>query len=154
MAALSWVCPVGGCPVRRDRPGSCPDDLVQLVVEESGPEPRREPEAAPPATLAIDCLWGQIVDIPACGLAIGRSAPAFRGGGIDPYDQVSRHHARLFWVDGRLLVDDTESANGTFVDGVRVNPGEPMALAAGQELRLAEDVPCKIVQLNEFGEPM
>lgn len=152
MAAVMWVCPVGGCHVRQDRPGSCPDDLVQLVREESEPEP--EPATAAPDGLAIDCLWGQIVEIPAGELAIGRSAPAFQGGGIERFDQVSRHHARLFWVDGRLLVDDTESANGTFVDGVRVVPGEPVALGAGQELRLAEDVPCKIVKLNEFGEPM
>ena len=150
MAAVMWSCPVGGCPVRQDRPGSCPDDLVQLVREESEPEP--EPEAR--ATLAVDCPWGQIVDIPAGGLSIGRSAPVFQGGGIERYDQISRYHARLVWADGRLLVDDTESANGTFVDGVRVKPGEPSPLGAGQELRLAEDVPCKIVQLNEFGEPM
>jgi hypothetical protein len=154
MATVMWVCPVGGCPVRQDRPGSCSADLVQLVLEESAPEPEPEPEAAAPATLAIDCPWGQIVDIPAAGLAIGRSVPAFHGGGIERYDQVSRLHARLYWADGRLLVDDTDSANGTFVNGVRVEPGEPMALGAGQELRLAEDVPCKIVQLNEFGEPM
>jgi len=152
MAAVIWVCPVGGCHVRQDRPGQCPEDLIALVIEESEPEPEPEPEAA--ATHAIDCPWGQIVDIPAGGLAIGRSIPAFRDRGIESYDQVSRYHARLFWVDGQLLVDDTESANGTFVDGVRVVPGEPVSVGPGQELRLAEDVPCRIVQLSEFGDPM
>jgi len=156
MAAVMWVCPVGGCPVRQNRPGSCPDDLVQLVREEPAPEPEgRTPDAEPaPASLALDCPWGQLVDVPAEGLEIGRSSPAFRGGGIDRLDQVSRVHARLLWRDGRLYVDDADSANGTYVNGAEVTPGKPVALAAGQELRLAEDVPCRIVQLNEFGEPM
>ncbi|MEH1058706.1 FHA domain-containing protein [Micromonospora sp. CPCC 206171] len=154
---MTWVCPVGGCPVRQDRPGSCPDDLVQLVRERTEPKtPAADPAPAAPASsgLAIDCPWGQLVDIPAMELRIGRSSPVFRGGGIDHYDQVSRNHARLFWTDGRLHVDDLDSANGTFVDGQVVTPGVPVALRAGQELRLGLDVPCRIVQLNEFGEPV
>ncbi|MFI7662859.1 FHA domain-containing protein [Micromonospora parva] len=155
MAAVIWVCPVGDCPVRQDRPGSCPDDLVQLVREQTEPgAPAAAPAAPAPSGLALDCPWGQLVDIPAEELSIGRSSPAFRGGGIDHYDQVSRAHARLFWIDGRLHLDDLDSANGTFVDGQRVTPGTPVALSAGQELRLGLDVPCRIVQLNEFGEPV
>lgn len=149
MAAVTWVCPTGGCQIRQDRPGSCPDCLVQLVREQ--PEP--EADVAAPTGFALDCPWGQMIDIPAEGVEIGRSSPAFRGTGIERYDQVSRVHARLFWVDDRLHVDDLHSANGTFVDGAEVTAEEPMALSAGQELRLGLDVPCQIVQLNEFGEP-
>ena len=157
MATVTWLCPVRGCPVRQDHAGSCPDDLVQLVRERTEPEkPAADPapDAAAATGLALDCHWGQLVDIPAAGLEIGRSTPAFRGGGIDGYDQVSRAHARLCWLDGRLHVDDLHSANGTFVDGEEITPGEPVLLNAGQELRLGLDVPCKIVQLNEFGEPV
>ncbi|GGM76363.1 FHA domain-containing protein [Dactylosporangium sucinum] len=163
MAAVTWVCPIGGCPVRQGRPGSCPDDLVQLVRERTEPEePVADPapgaagegDAAPPTGLALDCPWGQLIDIPAEDLEIGRSSPAFRGRGIDPYDQVSRVHARLSWQHGRLTVVDLDSANGTYVDGVKLIPGEPAVLRPGQQLRLGLDVPCKIVQLNEFGEPV
>lgn len=160
MAAVTWVCPVGGCEVRQDRPGSCPNDLVQLVREQqpepAAPttEPDAEPDTAQSTGLALDCPWGQVVDIPAGDLEIGRSSAAFRGHGIDRYDQVSRVHARLFWRDGRLHVLDLGSANGTFVDGEEVAGDRPVPLSAGQELRLGLDVPCQIVQLNEFGEPM
>ncbi|MEU8257004.1 FHA domain-containing protein [Micromonospora inaquosa] len=154
MAAVTWVCPVGDCAVRQDRPGSCTVDLVQLVRQTEPEAPAADPPAPAASGLALDCPWGQLVDIPAEELSIGRSSPAFRGGGIDHYDQVSRAHARLFWIDGHLHVDDLNSANGTFVDGQKITPGAPVALNAGQELRLGLDVPCRIVQLNEFGEPV
>ncbi|MFF5225129.1 FHA domain-containing protein [Dactylosporangium sp. NPDC000521] len=158
MAAVTWVCPVPDCTVRRDRPGQCRVDLVPLVREQIEPPPGREPEPrpepeAPPSGLALDCPWGQMVDIPGTGLEIGRSAPSFRGGGIDAFDQVSRVHARLLWQDGQLHILDLHSANGTFVDGVPVGTETPTALKPGQQLRLGLDVPCQIVQLNEYGEP-
>lgn len=150
MATVTWVCPDDECEIRRDRAGLCPEHLVELAREEP-PEPATEPVLP---DLALDCHWGQIVDIPPEGLEIGRTSPAFRGGGIESCDQVSRKHARLSWRDGHLYVEDLESANGTFVDGVQLTRGESRELAAGQELRLALDVPCRIVRLNEFGDPL
>ncbi len=35
-------------------------------------------------------------------------------------DNVSRKHARLFWLDGNCYIDDAESTNGTFVNEGRV----------------------------------
>lgn len=46
---------------------------------------------------------------------------------------VSGHHARLAWSDGKLLVEDLSSANGTFVDGERVTR---VTTRAGAELRV------------------
>ncbi len=48
---------------------------------------------------------------------------------------VSRHHARLFFHDGNWLIEDLQSANGTFVNGTRVL--RPTMLQHGDELRLA-----------------
>lgn len=157
MAALTWVCPVGGCDARQDHPGTCPDDLVQLVRERTEPAARSaepDPVAAAPTGLALDCHWGQLIDIPDGELMIGRSSEAFRDSGIEDFLQVSRVHARLFWQDGQLHVVDLTSANGTFVDGRRLTADMPVRVCAGQQIRLGLDVLCKIVQLNEFGEPM
>jgi hypothetical protein len=49
---------------------------------------------------------------------------------------VSRRHARLALGPGGLLVTDLGSTNGTFVNGVRLAPGEPTRLSSGAELAL------------------
>lgn len=48
-------------------------------------------------------------------------------------EQVSRRHARIVPGDGSARVEDLGSANGTYVNGRRVESGE---LKPGQELRL------------------
>lgn len=40
---------------------------------------------------------------------------------------VSRHHADLVWENGRHVLRDRGSANGTFVNGVRVEGARPLA---------------------------
>ncbi len=51
---------------------------------------------------------------------------------------LSRRHCRLEWHDGRLVVDDLDSRNGTLVNGAKVTG--PRALADGDSLRLGESV--------------
>lgn len=36
------------------------------------------------------------------------------------YKKVSRRHAALLWKDGLVVIEDNESANGTFVNGKRI----------------------------------
>ncbi|MBV8761776.1 MAG: ATP-binding cassette domain-containing protein, partial [Deltaproteobacteria bacterium] len=40
---------------------------------------------------------------------------------------VSRHHADLLWEDGKHILRDLASANGTFINGVRVEGQRPLA---------------------------
>jgi DNA-binding winged helix-turn-helix (wHTH) protein len=47
---------------------------------------------------------------------------------------VSRHHARITIADGRAVVEDLQSKNGTFVRGERV--GEPRTAMNGDEIGL------------------
>lgn len=47
---------------------------------------------------------------------------------------VSGEHASLTWRDGRWEVRDLGSRNGTFVDGTRLEPGQPAPLRAGSRL--------------------
>jgi CheY-like chemotaxis protein len=47
---------------------------------------------------------------------------------------LSRRHCRLGWQDGRLIVEDLQSRNGTFVNGKKV--AEPQPLSEGDQLRI------------------
>ncbi len=51
---------------------------------------------------------------------------------------VSRYHAQLRSVESTWLVYDLTSTNGTWVDGHRLNSGEPRLVRAGSRLRLGD----------------
>jgi len=104
-----------------------------------------------PAAVALRCPWGQLVTVPADGLLIGQGSPAFHE--LRDYPRVSRRHARLWWRDDQLLVDDCDSPTSTFVDGQRVVPGRPVAVRPGQRLSLGHDIDIDIVELDERGQP-
>lgn len=77
-------------------------------------------------------------------LAIGRSVPkANRVPDVDLAQfgaddaGVSRLHAVLSVQDGQLFIEDAGSANGTWVNGVRLSKGERKTLVDGNELMLA-----------------
>lgn len=66
-------------------------------------------------------------------LAIGRDADndiVLRG------RTVSRHHAVLTFAEGRWLIEDRGSANGTFVNGVRVPFGSAHPLRHGDRITI------------------
>ncbi len=83
-------------------------------------------------------------------MLVGRNDPPNVEVDIDLTEQeladvpvVSRRHAEFTWVDGRLLLRDLGSNNGTSVNGTelpspgRGQPGEPHELSAGDQVRLA-----------------
>ncbi len=51
-------------------------------------------------------------------------------------DGVSRHHCRIHQRGSAYLVEDSGSANGTFLNGQRLAPYLPHALGDGDELEL------------------
>ena len=54
---------------------------------------------------------------------------------------VSRSHIIVTCQsDGSLIIEDNNSKNGTFVDGIRVGPHERFKLEAGQSLRLSDEI--------------
>jgi hypothetical protein len=60
-----------------------------------------------------------------------------RAGGCDVQlaePSVSSRHARLSWQRGVLLLEDLGSANGSYVDGQRIQ--KPTAIQVGQDVRL------------------
>ncbi|MFN8452108.1 MAG: FHA domain-containing protein [Anaerolineae bacterium] len=53
-------------------------------------------------------------------------------------DTLSRYHATLVYKDGEVQITDLDSANGTFVDGVRLKANEPRTLYGGEEFLIGE----------------
>ena len=73
---------------------------------------------------------------------IGRSSEA-----LPLIDQtISRRHAELTPDDGRWLIRDLRSANGTFVNGVRVT--EPTPLRVGDQVRVGST----LIQFGDVAE--
>jgi hypothetical protein len=56
----------------------------------------------------------------------------------EPPDRVwsSRQHALITYEGGKLVVEDLNSANGTFVNRVRIYPGQKRDLAVGDVLQV------------------
>ncbi|MBO4696915.1 MAG: FHA domain-containing protein [Lachnospiraceae bacterium] len=52
---------------------------------------------------------------------------------------VSRTHARLTRKDGKLYIEDMNATNGTYVNGERIRPGNPVPLEVGDRFRLADE---------------
>lgn len=99
---------------------------------------------APPAALALDFPWGQRVVVPADGLHIGRAC-ALLSGQVHDDGQVAWRHARLWWRDGELLVDDCDSTTRTWVDGEPITAGRPVPLRPGQCLSLGPNLHVRVV---------
>lgn len=72
------------------------------------------------------------------GIVVGRH-PALCDRVIDD-PSVSHRHLRLGAAEGRLVVEDLNSLNGTLLDGEDVPQFEPVPLAPGQELTLGRVV--------------
>ncbi len=75
---------------------------------------------------------GQIFELKKTGNEIGRHNEAF------PLTDgtISRQHARIFFRNGRWLVEDIGSANGTFINDMEIS--RPMPLFSGGLIRCGE----------------
>ncbi|MBI2265979.1 MAG: FHA domain-containing protein [Armatimonadetes bacterium] len=56
----------------------------------------------------------------------------------DPQGTVSRRHGRILFSDGVFAVEDLGSANGTFVNNVRLSSGIRVPLKDGDRVRLGK----------------
>jgi len=56
----------------------------------------------------------------------------------DQSNSISRRHARFFYRDTALYVEDLRSLNGTFHNGTRLNAGQIQKVSDGDELRFGK----------------
>lgn len=108
----------------------------------SGSDPKQKPK------IQIELRWPWGTQILAGTLRIGRDSPApaelvkaIRDRG---YDNVSRAHAELSGCDENVCVKDLGSANGTYVDGVRIPPNKSIPLKHGSIVRFAANLAVEI----------
>jgi pSer/pThr/pTyr-binding forkhead associated (FHA) protein len=86
---------------------------------------------------------GAAVALPAAAQAIiGRSDPVSQfipDVDLTPYgaldNGVGRRQARLFLQNGQFMLEDLDSTNGTFVNGRKLNPGQPVPLGNGDQVQ-------------------
>ena len=92
------------------------------------------PVAAPRRALRVvtGTAPGTRIPLGAEPLTIGREA---RGPGtLDSDPELSRRHATISEIDGRVVVEDLGSTNGTFVKGRRITA--PTVIEAGEAIRV------------------
>ena len=129
-------------------------DTPLTIKQPSDPESAK-PKAVGGVRMALKTPWRQQITLPDEGeLEIGREVEPMLGHPVAKRTtQLSRHHARFTRDDtGALHIVDLGSMNGTYLDGVEVET-TPIRVGPGQELRLGQDVVCRIIRINEHGEP-
>lgn len=58
---------------------------------------------------------------------------------VIPFNRmISRRHCRITGMNGIYYINDEGSANGTFVNGIKLNPGQKMQINRGDIIRLAD----------------
>lgn len=114
-----------------------------------GEEPPRMPLSTENAALSVPGLDPQRIS--ALTTLIGRNDGDLRpdidlSGTSDAARTVSRRHAEIQWVDGKLFVVDLSSRVGTWVDKKRLEPGAPVQIREGSVVRFGQ-VEAKVVRL-------
>ncbi len=80
-----------------------------------------------------------VLDMGKDSLIIGRTHGNIKADiDLGPYGAadsgVSRQHSRLIKHNDEWLIDDLESLNGTYVNDVKIKPGQPVPLKDGDEI--------------------
>jgi len=113
---------------------------VRIHIVTSTDVPRGILEVEGTDTVGPTPPWGQLIaDDGSAVLAISLNRTLL-GRSLDcdirvANHEVSRHHAIIFREEGNIMVTDLDSANGTFVNGVRL-ADRPVPVAAGDTVML------------------
>ena len=118
----------------RPRPRPRPSPAAAATPRRRSP-PATEPHRAPPLATADDTpgdsssppglARASRSTCPAEQLTIGRSSES---GLVIRDDYTSTHHARLMLWNDEWVIQDLDSTNGTFLDGVRVTLPTPVPI--------------------------
>jgi len=70
-------------------------------------------------------------------VSVGRGAPGTEGApdiDLSQDESVSRQHAELRWIGDGYSIVDLGSTNGTWVNGKRIEPDQPLRLKDGDRV--------------------
>ena len=122
------------------------------VPDEDAPPPGQEGRTL--LRIVTGTAPGTMVPVGAEPFTIGRGEAGM--GMLDGDPKLSRSHARISKVDGRVVVEDLGSTNGTFVNGTRIaaptvlRPGDALYLGT-TSLQLIEFAPGEISRIARAG---
>jgi pSer/pThr/pTyr-binding forkhead associated (FHA) protein len=120
---------------------------VRAGQQSPPPDDEDEPGTVPAAfgaalaSLVVRGGDGRLLDaypVSARGLRIGRGKQAGNDIVLANDAMVSKRHARVAYEDGRFVLYDENSTNGTFIDERPLSPGKGYILQSGDEVRLGE----------------
>ncbi|KAI9354329.1 hypothetical protein DFJ73DRAFT_311215 [Zopfochytrium polystomum] len=88
------------------------------------------------------------LDVSAGPIKVGRKMnskhASERTNGIFDSKVLSRSHAEIWYEDGKVLIRDVGSSNGTYLNGVRLSeegkPGKPCEIVSGDEIVFGIDI--------------
>lgn len=103
-------------------------DVEEPTPEQSIPNPVKERYLLVPET-------GAKLPIDENGIVIGRSSS--RTDYAISNSKISRVHAKVYKKGNKYMVHDYDSANGTFIDGLRVRENNDREISPGSKLVLA-----------------
>ncbi|MFN7931972.1 MAG: FHA domain-containing protein [Bryobacteraceae bacterium] len=81
---------------------------------------------------------GKVVPFDGKPIVIGRDRAAVHLVYPQHYTSVSSRHCQIIFNEGRFLLEDLESTNGTICNGKRLQPGKPVELKAGDRFHLGD----------------
>ena len=129
--------------VRRKRTAEAEAEAARAAVAAREAEERRIERTPDVLLTGADPDGGQIaLRVP--GRAIARTAGAvvgrspFEGEVVLNHPEVSRRHFRLFVENGSLRVADLGSMNGTWIDGIALDPETSRSIGDGAQLRVGD----------------
>lgn len=110
---------------------------------------RRKPKSGLPVLYGLAGEYkGKAVPFDGKPIVIGRDPSAAHLVFPQHYTSVSSRHCQIIFDEGRLLLEDLESKNGTVCNGKRLQPGKPVELKAGDRFHLGDPANAFEVRFN------
>lgn len=100
------------------------------------PDPDPTPEGGKLRIIAMNAPTRVEIDVTKDSFVLGKN-PAAVDGAITFNKMISRVHCRINRVGGQYTVTDLQSANGTYVNKVRLQPNKPQLIKNGDIVKLA-----------------
>ncbi|HEV2070000.1 MAG TPA: FHA domain-containing protein [Acidimicrobiales bacterium] len=99
-----------------------------------------DPFAVPSLSLHVKTDSGRVIELePGDRLIIGRTPESALSSVCG--DNISFRHAEIYVSGESAFIVDTNSTNGTFIDGERLAPGMPQLLTGSVSVQLATTPP-------------